>query len=402
MPVALDLRIADVVRNGNCAGCGACCLLDDGLQMEISEKGYSRPCRTSSSSSSSADVADFDQICPGVRVRAQRPAGSVRHRLLGSSFGSWQAWAADPEIRTRGSSGGTLTALVTWMLQTGRITEAVEAGKSRESPLRTIPVVATSRDDVLAAAGSRYAPVGSAAKAMLDRPDSAFVGKPCEVSAVRALAERRGQRPPVLLSFFCAGTPSQWATDGLVARLVGDRKPVDLWYRGNGWPGEFTVVTEDGGRGSDSYDHSWGRELGPTVQWRCKICPDGIGESADIVAADFWETDDKGYPIFAERAGVSALIARTPRGLELIEQAFADGVLEGEPLSLDALAGVQPAQTDRRETLVARVAGALVAGRRSPRFHGFHFWRVLRGRPRQLVRIARGSHRRIRQGRADG
>ncbi|MFT3888300.1 MAG: Coenzyme F420 hydrogenase/dehydrogenase, beta subunit C-terminal domain [Arachnia sp.] len=401
MSTQLDLKIAEVVRSGNCTGCGACCLLDDGLRMEISDKGYSRPERRTAPSSA-PDVADFDAICPGVRVRAQRPAGSVRHPLLGSSFGSWQAWATDPEIRERGSSGGTISALVAWMLATGRVTESVGATKSPETPLRTVSLTLRTREDVMAAAGSRYAPVSNAAIALVDRPDTAFVGKPCEVTAVRALADLRGGPGPVLLSFFCAGTPSQHATDALVHQLVGEAKPVDLWYRGNGWPGEFTVIAEDGTRGTDSYDHSWGKQLGPTVQWRCKVCPDGVGESADIVAADFWETDENGYPLFAERAGVSALIARTRRGVALIEEAFQEGVIEGEPLDLDALAAVQPAQTDRRETLMARVAGARVAGRRAPKFEGFGFWRGLRGRPRMLVRIARGSHRRVRQGRADG
>src|SRR3712207_7050821 len=37
---------------------------------------------------------------------------------------------------------------------------------------------------------------------------------------------------------------------------------------------------------------------------RCKICPDGTGEFADIVCADAWYGKD-GYPDFAEREGRS-------------------------------------------------------------------------------------------------
>lgn len=396
----LDRQISSVVRNGNCTGCGACCLLDAGLQMELNQNGYYRPIRVAPAAAGALD-AKFDRICPGVEVQAQRPAGAVRHRLLGSSFGNWQAWAKDDAIRIQGSSGGTITAIVSWLLESNQITEVVAASTDPDQPRRTVPITLTTSREALAAAGSRYAPVPNAVMAVLGRPDVAFVGKPCEVSAVRALAQETGKAAPLLISFFCAGTPSQWATDSLVERLSGTGTIADLWYRGHGWPGEFTVIGIDGTRTTESYDHSWGKELGPTVQWRCKICPDAVGESADIVAADYWETDEDGYPSFVERDGVSALIARTARGLGVINQAFAEQAVAGSSLDLDDLAAVQPLQTERRETILARAAGALLAGRRVTRFKGFGFWRITRGRPRKLLRVIRGSRRRARGNRTD-
>lgn len=401
MTDSLDRQIEKVVAAGNCSGCGGCCLLDSGLEMELNEYGYNRPVRRRPAAAGSVN-ARFDRICPGVVVSARRPAGSVRHSLMGSTFRSWQAWAVDPQIRHLGSSGGTITAIVSWLLRRDRITGATEASGDPEQPLRTITTTVTSADGALRSTGSRYAPASSAAQAVLGRPDLAFVGKPCEVSAVRALAEESGQAAPLLLSFFCAGTPSQAATDRLAGELAGDGEVADLWYRGHGWPGRFTVTMADGSTASDDYDHSWGKVLGPTVQWRCKICPDGIGESADIVAADFWETDATGYPVFEERDGVSALLARTERGLAVLDEAFADGALDGSDLDLEALAGVQPAQVERRRTLLARTLGARIAGRPVPHFRGFRLAAVTRGRPRILARIARGSYRRIREGRANG
>jgi coenzyme F420 hydrogenase subunit beta len=398
---SLDRQIEAVVSAGNCSGCGACCLLDSGLTMELNAHGYNRPVRRGPRAPGSVS-ARFARICPGVSVQAQRPAGSVRHRLLGPTFRAWQAWAVDPQIRHVGSSGGTITAIVSWLLQSGRITEATEAARDPQDPRRTTTAVVTSHEGAVRCAGSRYAPASSAAHAALGQPDVAFVGKPCEVSAVRALALESGKAAPLLISFFCAGTPSQTATDRLAQRLAGGGEPTDLWYRGHGWPGRFTVTLADGSSASESYDQSWGRELGPTMQWRCKICPDGVGESADIVAADYWETDAQGFPAFDERPGVSALLARTPRGLAVLEDAFADRVLAGRPLDLDALAAVQPSQVERRRTLLARALGVRAAGRPVPRFRGFALPLITRGRPRILARIARGSYRRVREGRADG
>ena len=396
----LDGAIQAVVDSGNCTGCGACCLLDPGLVMRLNDHGYSRPVRTGPPRD--GVDADFARVCPGVVVNAEHPEGSSRHELLGSTYRSWQAWAADPAIRFAGSSGGVITALTAWLLESGRVTQVVAAGRDDREANRTVTLSLTTPSGVIKAAGSRYAPVSNAAAAVLGRADVAVVGKPCEATAVRALARETGQQAPLLISFFCAGTPSQHATDALAARLADGQEVDDLWYRGHGWPGSFTVVRADGSLACDTYDHSWGRELGPTVQWRCKICPDGVGEAADIVAADYWQSDERGYPVFDERAGVSALLARTRRGLEIVEQALAAGVLIVADLDLDALARVQPSQVERRRTLLARTMGARLAGRAVPTFRGFGLLRITRGRPRELVRIARGSLRRIREGRADG
>ena len=110
-----------------------------------------------------------------------------------------------------------------------------------------------------------------------------------------------------------AGTPSQHATDAVLASLGAppDADLVRLRYRGEGWPGSFTAQDAAGATWSTSYDASWGAHLGKAVQWRCKICPDGVGESSDVTAGDFWRSDERGYPLFDEGDGFSALVART-------------------------------------------------------------------------------------------
>jgi len=399
--VSVDRRIAAVVIAGNCSGCGACCLLDSGLEMQLNDNGYARPVRVGPSGPAAAQ-ARFERICPGVVVHAVRPERAVRDDSLGSAHESWQAWATDPQTRFLGSSGGALTAIVRWLLETGQVGEVVEATRAESDPSRTVSVTISTPSGALAAAGSRYAPVSNAALAVIGRPDSAFVGKPCEVAAIRALALQTGQPAPLLLSFFCAGTPSQAATQGLADRLSGGEPITDLWYRGHGWPGSFTVTLVDGSRVSASYDQSWGRDLGPTTQWRCKICPDGVGESADIVAADYWESDSDGYPVFDEAEGVSALIARTERGHTIIRNAFEAGVIGGESLELSALAKVQPLQVERRRTLLARMIGARLAGRAVPRYRGFDLGRLSPRAPREFARIVMGTYRRVRGGRARG
>lgn len=397
---ALRDGVRDVLARDACSGCGLCTRLDTGLEMRLDEEGYLRPVEISAPVELPSAATVFDRSCPGVRVPARKPDGSRRHELLGSYFGAWEAWAADPDLRHAGSSGGVLTALHVWLVSTGRAARVTGAAALRQNPRRSVPVTITTRAEAFAAAGSRYAPVAALSNPDVLAEGSAVTAKPCEVVALRSATAAMGTETPLLLSFFCAGTPSQKATDTLLDGLgiAPDRAVDEMRYRGNGWPGQFAARAGDDEVSAD-YDESWGSTLGPTTQWRCKVCPDGVGESADIVAADSWATDERGYPLFAEGAGVSALIARTPRGLAIIEEAIVAGVLGVRALEMSELASAQPLQTARRRHLLARLWGSALAGRRPPRYPGFDLARLSLAHPREFVRVLRGTYRRVRTAR---
>ncbi|MEO6944856.1 MAG: Coenzyme F420 hydrogenase/dehydrogenase, beta subunit C-terminal domain [Lacisediminihabitans sp.] len=342
-------------------------------------------------------VATFEACCPGVQVSAQNPPGTTRHPTMGPIIQVFEAWSTDDRIRFEGSSGGVLTALTSWLVDTGEAARVVGAAGDPAEPRRSISVQLTTKEDTLSSAGSRYAPVSNAAQSGALLPDTAFVGKPCEVSALRAL-HAQSDKAPLLLSFYCAGTPSQRATDALTESLgVSAAERIrNLWYRGHGWPGRFTVTRDDDSTVSASYDESWGNTLGPAVQWRCKLCADGVGESADITAADLWRADDRGYPDFSEESGVSALIARTARGLDVVRRAVAAGVIEATPIEITALAAVQPLHRERRSTLLGRLFGTVLAGGAVPRYRGFGLLALALPRLRANWRTAKGSYRRRR------
>lgn len=396
MTRTLDEAISEVVGADNCSGCGACCLMDPGLSMALDRDGFLRPVRRDGQATADAEqVATFESTCPGRIVSSPRPHGASRHPQLGSYLESWVVWAADSESRHRGASGGSLTALSTWLTETGRVNRVVGAAAAPE-PRRTISVTIIDKATALSAAGSRYAPVATAAVPGVLDPRGAVVAKPCEASALaRMTAGRPEAERPVILSFFCAGTPSQHATDELV-RELGVEDPgvvTGLRYRGCGWPGDFTVTTPEAEHRMD-YRTSWGDRLGPSVQWRCKICPDGVGESADLAACDYWETDERGYPLFEEGDGRSGLLVRTERGREVLHAALEAGVLLGEPLAAEKIVAVQPGQTWRRENLWGRLVGARLGGRKVPRYRGFPLRRLALQDLRRTVRAVRGARRR--------
>ena len=179
-----------------------------------------------------------------------------------------------------------------------------------------------------------------------------------------------------MLSFMCAGTPSRKGTIAILKKLdVEPAQVATFAFRGNGWPGMSTAVTNSGRRAEMDYATSWGTILNRHLQFRCKICPDGIGEFADVVGADAWFGRD-GYPEFAERAGRSLILSRTATGELLVQQATAAGYILMDALARAEIAKMQPYQENRKKMILARVAALRLTGRMTPRFRNFHLLRL--------------------------
>jgi coenzyme F420 hydrogenase subunit beta len=184
----------------------------------------------------------------------------------------------------------------------------------------------------------------------------------------------------------------------LIGRLGLDVSRLSsLRYRGNGWPGRFAVTQDDGKGASITYEQSWGETLGPTVQWRCKICPDGIGESADIAAGDLWHVDDDGSPIFEEADGMSVVIVRTIRGQKLFGDAIMAGIVEAARIDIAELYSVQPLQVSRRMELAGRLLGAKLARVPTPKYRGFSLFSLALRRPIRAMRSGYGAFMRLRR-----
>lgn len=362
-----------VVRNGLCAGCGLCqAVAAPGvIEMRISASGYLRPVEKAALAIDQQRV--LADTCPGVRIEHVPPVAGY-HPLWGPLVGIRAGHALDPEIRRQGSSGGGVSAIAAWLLESGQVDFVAQIAVSAEDPLRNDLQVSTSRADVLAAAGSRYAPSAPLAglRELLQRGQRfAFVGKPCDVAALRRYAlhdPRVDELVVCMISFMCAGIPSLHATHELLAKLGADRHQLKSFrYRGDGWPGMARAVQHDGKVFETDYNSSWGTVLNKHLQFRCKICPDGTGEFADIVCADAWYGKD-GYPDFTERDGRSLILSRSARGESLVTRAMAAGVLAADPLPVDDIARMQPYQVNRKQMVLGRLIATWLARRQAPTY----------------------------------
>ncbi|WP_252258981.1 Coenzyme F420 hydrogenase/dehydrogenase, beta subunit C-terminal domain [Erythrobacter aurantius] len=343
--------------------------------MRDSPAGYRRPEVIAQVPAHQAQM--IDAVCPGANIR--HSAGDLEaeyHPVWGPLVGVRLGWSKDDELRRNASSGGGLSAILAQLLTTGAVDYVVQTSVSPESPVRNALKISTGRDDVFHSAGSRYAP-SSPLEDIGKRLDAdgrfAFVGKPCDVAGLRQLARhdpRVNEKVPYMLAFMCAGVPSYRGTSALLKEMgVTDEADIAAFrYRGDGWPGFATAELSDGRRFQMDYDTSWGSILNRHLQFRCKICPDGIGEFADIVCADGWHCDDNGNPMFDEQDGRSIVLTRTRKGEELVMEAIDAGMLVTQPLSIDAIAQMQPFQARRKGMVLPRLAAMAAVRRKRPRF----------------------------------
>jgi len=404
------------VRGGLCTGCGLCASLagPDRVTMGLSPRGDLRP-RFAEPLGPDEERRLVD-ACPGVSAvgpAAERlEPGTTLDPTWGPMRALHRAWAADPGVRHRAAAGGVMTALGQFLLASGKVDAVVHVRASPTEPLLTDAHVSRTPDEVLAGSQSRYGPAAPLVhvRGLLDAGERfAVLAKPCDVAAIRNLGRqdaRVAAQVPYLVTLFCGGVPNVGTAAAITAHHGIPRDEVGLFrFRGEGWPG--LTYGESRNRAVSfglTYDEAWFDRSMPwryDAQWRCKICPDAIGELADLSVPDGWLLDATGRPRHDEAAGVNLIVERTRAGSDLVAAATAAGYLYLAPLSHAELEQIHPDHRQRRLGEPARLAALRATRAARPRVSGYRMATMSRrAPPRLLLSQFRGAIRRVRQGQA--
>ncbi len=399
--------LAEVVERGLCSGCGACAAVAGpaAIRMAISPAGYLRP-------AVAPDLRAQDETaalaaCPGANLTGlpEEPGATVpRDPVWGPLARLARGHAADPEVRFRSGSGGVITALCLALLDSGAAEAVLQVAADPAAPLRSRPTVSLDPEALLAAVGARYgpaAPLEGLEPLLASGRRFVFVGKPCDVSALRLLARRDpriGQGLVMAISFLCGGVPSLEIARAVVGRYgLAEEQVAALRWRGHGCPGATRIESRDGAVFEQSYDETWGDALNQEIQFRCKVCPDAVGLAADLVCGDAWVTED-GYA-HGDHPGWNAVLARSTAGRALLERSEAEGRIVLAPLGVAELGRMQPHHVERRGVVPARLLGLRLAGQPVPRTRGLGLLRAAWAGRRRLLANLLGTFRRARLGR---
>lgn len=269
------------------------------------------------------------QVCPGIEFNYpefnQRLFGQERtDNQIGYYRSIYLGHAKDELIRSRGASGGVVTALLMGLLRKGKISAAIVVGMDKERPWLAQVKIATSEDEILRAAQSKYTMVS--VNEILKNigaidGEVAFVGLPCHVHGIRKLEHlewKDSAKIKYCIGVFCGFNMTGEATDFMVKKSrIKKGDIVSLQYRGGPWPGGFLLRSSNGARFFVP-KHYYNYLNLMFVPKRCLVCPDLTNEFADVAVGDAWNKKEE------SGVGYSTIIVRTKKGEELLREAAED------------------------------------------------------------------------------
>jgi coenzyme F420 hydrogenase subunit beta len=324
----------EVVTSGLCTGCAACIVAcpydvlsydDTGGRYKpfhIDAEGGPEDCTHGIKGCTMCTRAcprfrlwepEIDQHLFGREREVQEVAGVSTDTLL--------VRATDPEVHDVGQDGGLVSAILIWALEHDVIDAALVSYLEGDgSTWKAIPGVATTRQEVLAAAGSRYTysanPLAYAEAIERGAERIALVGMGCQTSATGVMAARKAgkiaRRLSLSIGLMCSKTFDDAIFPELFEAKYGIHRP-DIAKMNI--KGVFQVWTRDGEYHEIPLKeaHAWTRE-------GCTQCPDFAAEHADISTGGIGAFHDW-----------TLTMVRTDKGRDLLESMHKDGAIETRP-----------------------------------------------------------------------
>jgi coenzyme F420 hydrogenase subunit beta len=323
----------EVVDTNLCTGCAACVMAcpRDVLEYDHSETYHpfnvelSTPLDDCVHGQRGCDICT--RACPRFRAwevesdqalfgRAREPG-----EVFGIHRGVYLVRAAEPDVLDVGQDGGLVSALLIWGLETGRIEGALTSRLSGTRLWDCEPFLATTREEVLSSAGSRYTyaanPLAMKEAERRGLKRLALVGMSCQASINGTLAARRvnkyARRIELVIGLLCSKSFEYEGMRQIVTEEYGipleDVAKVNI-------KGKFQIWRRSTGEEVDIPL----KKMQDVTREGCKLCPDFAAEHADISTGGLGQT--KGWTL---------TIVRTQRGQEWLEGARAAGLVTVRP-----------------------------------------------------------------------
>lgn len=272
-------------------------------------------------------------------ILRRKISGEQLEAYIGPFSGGYLTHAVNAEVREKAASGGTVTALLIHLLQSGKIdgalvnTLGIEAGR-----VRARFTIATSVDEILEARGSKYQAVHFASEALplirAFKGRLAVVALPCDAT----LLDRQRKNNPgldkkiaLVISLFCGHNSEPELTERIISRLNrNNEKLLHFRYRSGHWRGSMDLVFKDSARTVPFTFFSNYQNLYFFCQRKCLYCEDHFGYHCDISAGDIWSAGMKSDDIKH-----TALITRSQNAEGFLQQAVDAGHLEISPCPVE-------------------------------------------------------------------
>jgi coenzyme F420 hydrogenase subunit beta len=340
-PVRKQDSVLTIVDHKICCGCGACYVVCPENCIEFvygSRYNYPRinldDCR---------GCGKCLKVCPSAFLLKGTDPGYPS--LTGQKdLNCYLAHSPDDDVRLDASSGGFITGLILHLMKKGHADGAIVARCEGEDPWIAKSFIATTREELLSARASKYAPVSSCVtlKEALEKPGRyVFVGTPCMIEGLRKIQNiipEMKERIVLAIGLVCAGMASRQSTIAFLQRYdVKLNQAYKIVYRGGGWPGYFRVFNEKGQ--TMLKKPLLGGSLDIVVPGdhylRCWNCLDHWARFSDIAVSDPWCNG----MIDNETKGWSGVMVRTRSGQEAVDSSISDGDIVAKNIFAEEMYG---------------------------------------------------------------
>jgi len=320
----------------DCYGCGVCATVcaKKIIEITLNKDGFYEP-----------KITDLDKctncgLCLDVCAFNHSELSLAERKIK-----SWAAWSNDEDVRRKCSSGGIGFELGKQLIEQGYHAVGCRYDIAEQ---RAEHYIATTVEEFIQSIGSKYIQSYTAdAFRLIQRKGQKYLitGTPCQIDSFRRMIRKfRCEDNFVLMDFFCHCVPSMWAWRAYIKMLEPKIGKVtyaswrnkfeygwhDSWLMGidgettakpTDWSTEYksliaekeTFIQSRMSQGDMFYKLFLGDIcLGPQCEKNCKYKYDQ--SSADIRIGDLWGETYKN-----DQKGVSALVAFTDRGRDIIE-----------------------------------------------------------------------------------
>lgn len=342
-------HIGEIGQNALCTACGGCAAVCPvgAVTMEENPAGFMAACVDGDKC---IGCGLCRKVCPSIPDNTKKFA--AHDMIHGTCLEGFVGYAADPQVRLGGQSGGVVTALLCYLLQSGEIDTALVAGFD-ESVRRPKAVLAETAADILASSGSYYTqlPILPALRQAKGKRIAA-VTLGCQNESLTLMEQAAiGPVPAYRIGLICAGQNSGAMIDDICRKAECDG-PTAFRFRdkqAGGWPGAITVTDAEG---THELPNKYRHTIKPVYEChRCLACYDQMNTCADLVCGDPWGITGKDTP-----EGHSVIVARTEKGLALLRAAEAAGVLVLETLPITEIMRGQTVNDRHRDKVYAAKA----------------------------------------------
>ncbi len=329
-----------ILKNNLCNRCGSCVGLSNGKIIFEDRTGIYLP--KVIGKLSDTEIKNIIDACSGWEFNFPQYKDKIYdnfcfHHFIGPYKEIYIGYSKDSGIRRNSASGGILSAILVWLLEKKRIEGAVVVKMSDKMPWLTEPVIATTRQEILDAAQSKY--IISSTNELLPEIEKfpgrlAFVGLPGQVQSIRKLQTLKNASVRNIEYIFGPfyGNTLHFTSIISILRSYGIKdytKIKKLYFRYGEWPGKLRIELID--NKIIELKKFYANYLIPFhILKNSLLCSDFTNEFTDISCGDAWapKYEDKGK-------GFSIIIPRSEQGQQILFDMQKEGRVYLENITLD-------------------------------------------------------------------